>query len=88
MKRKQEIIIGIIVIIVTVIILGYILVENINKKENSIESIDTNIELDNSDEDIEWSNYEIKNLTLTESITITEEGIMNYQEKLRMVWLQ
>jgi len=36
MKRKQEIIIGIIVIIVTVIILGYILVENINKKENSI----------------------------------------------------
>ena len=75
MKRKQEIIIGIIVIIVTVIILGYILVENINKKENSIESIDTNIELDNSDEDIEWSNYEIKNLTLTESITITEEGI-------------
>ena len=88
MKRKQEIIIGIIVIIVTVIILGYILVENINKKENSIESIDTNIELDNSDEDIEWSNYEIKNFTLTESITITEEGIMNYQEKLRMVWLQ
>lgn len=88
MKRKQEIIIGIIVIIVTVIILGYILVENINKKENSIESIDTNIELDNSDEDIEWSNYEIKNLTLTESITITEEGFMNYQEKLRMVWLQ
>ena len=75
MKRKQEIIIGIIVIIVTVIILGYILVENINKKENSIESIDTNIELDNSDEDIDWSNYEIKNLTLTESITITEEGI-------------
>lgn len=75
MKRKQEIIIGIIVIIVTVIILGYILVENINKKENSIESVDTNIELDNSDEDIEWSNYEIKNLTLTESITITEEGI-------------
>lgn len=75
MKRKQEIIIGIIVIIVTVIILGYILVENINKKENSIEYIDTNIELDNSDEDIEWSNYEIKNLTLTESITITEEGI-------------
>ena len=56
MKRKQEIIIGIIVIIVTVIILGYILVENINKKENNIESIDTNIELDNSDEDIEWSN--------------------------------
>ena len=75
MKRKQEIIIGIIVIIVTVIILGYILVENINKKENSIESIDTNIELYNSDEDIEWSNYEIKNLTLTESITIAEEGI-------------
>lgn len=75
MKRKQEIIIGIIVIIVTVIILGYILVENINKKENSIESIDTNIELDNSDEDIDWSNYEIKNLTLTESITIAEEGI-------------
>ncbi len=75
MKRKQEIIIGIIVIIVTVIILGYILVENINKKENSIEYIDTNIELDNSDENIEWSNYEIKNLTLTESITITEEGI-------------
>lgn len=75
MKRKQEIIIGIIVTIVTVIILGYIQVENINKKENSIESIDTNIELDNSDEDIEWSNYEIKNLTLTESITITEEGI-------------
>lgn len=75
MKRKQEIIIGIIVIIVTVIILGYILVENINKKENSIESIDTNIELDNSDEDIDWLNYEMKNLTLTESITITEEGI-------------
>lgn len=82
MKRKQEIIIGIIVIIVTVIILGYILVENINKKENSIESIDTNIELDNSDEDIEWSNYEIKNLTLTESIAITEEGIYELSGKI------
>lgn len=83
MKRKQEIIIGIIVIIVTVIILGYILVENINKKENSIESIDTNIELDNSDEDIDWSNYEIKNLTLTESITITEEGIYELSGKIK-----
>ena len=80
MKRKQELIVGVIVVIITIVILGYMLVKNINeqkKEENNVTSIDTNIEIDNSDEEINWDKYDTKDLTLTDTITITNGGIYN-----------
>lgn len=69
---------GILLIIMVGLVL-YDLVDTrfLKKESTSVDSIDTNVELDISDEKIEWSNYENREITLTESITITESGVYN-----------
>ena len=49
-----------------------------NKPSSSTaDSIDMNINTDDGDEKIDWSNYQDKDYELTESITITDEGVYN-----------
>ena len=49
-----------------------------NKPSNSTaDSIDMNINTDDGDEKIDWSNYQDKDYELTKSITITDEGVYN-----------
>ena len=49
-----------------------------NKPSSSTaDSIDMNINTDDGDEKIDWSNYQDKDYELTKSITITDEGIYN-----------
>lgn len=50
-----------------------------NKKQssNNTEAIEMNIELDDGDEKINWDNYQNIDYPLTDSITLTEEGVYN-----------
>ena len=49
-----------------------------NKPSSSTtDSIDININTDDGDEKIDWSNYQDKDYELTKSITITDEGVYN-----------
>lgn len=51
---------------------------NDNKaSNNTTDSIDMNINTDDGDEKIDWSNYQNSEYELTKSITITNEGIYN-----------
>ena len=44
---------------------------------NTTDSIDMNIDTDDGDEKIDWSNYQDSEYELTKSITITDEGVYN-----------
>lgn len=83
MKNKKELIIYIILVILTLLTIMYLIINKTNKEKDNdiiidkITDIDTNIDLDNSDEDIKWDNYETKDVTLTDTITITTGGIYN-----------
>ena len=51
---------------------------NDNKaSNNTTDSIDMNINTDDGDEKIDWSNYQNSEYELTKSITITDEGVYN-----------
>lgn len=51
---------------------------NKDKPSNSTtDSIDMNIDTDNGDEKIDWSNYQDSEYEITKSITITEDGVYN-----------
>ena len=85
--KKTKIIVIIFWIIVTIIVIGLIAYNFLNKnnltsKTTSVNDIDTNVKLDTSDEEIEWSNYEKREIILTKSITITEAGVYNLSGKI------
>ncbi|MBQ9072011.1 MAG: carbohydrate-binding domain-containing protein [Bacilli bacterium] len=86
-KDNRKILIFIVVIVIILIIGGYFIIKNINKN-NEVEiskttnDIDTDINTDDGDEDIDWSIYTENNITLTESLTIDKEGIYNLTGKI------
>ncbi len=78
MKIKKELLYFLPILLL--IIGGYLFYQNRYRKENTnreehISEIDTDMTLDNSDTEIDWTTYTAKEIELTESITITEEGI-------------
>lgn len=83
MKNKKELIIYIILVILILLTIVYLIINKTNKENDNdiaidkITDIDTTVDLDNSDETINWDNYQTKDLTLTDSITITTGGIYN-----------
>ena len=83
MKNKKELIIYIILVILILLTIVYLIINKTNKENDNdiaidkITDIDTTVDLDNSDEAINWDNYQTKDLTLTDSITITTGGIYN-----------
>ena len=77
-KRKIIIIFVFVTLIVAVFSLYYFKnKDSLNPTSTSVSDINTNVQLDISDEKINWSNYENREIILTKSITITEEGIYN-----------
>lgn len=72
---KKKIIIVVAVIVLILCFIFFIL--NQKNKVEEVKDINVSINADNGDEKIDWSIYEVKDITLTESITITEEGIYN-----------
>lgn len=79
MKNKRKIIIVCFIFIIFIVcICCFIFTKNtIKTSTKTTDSIDSNINTDDDDEQIIWSNYENREITLTNSITITEEGIYN-----------
>lgn len=83
MKNKKELIIYIILVILILLTIVYLIINKTNREKDNdiaidkITDIDTTVDLDNSDETINWDNYQTKDLTLTDSITITTGGIYN-----------
>lgn len=72
--NKKKILISLSIVIITLIFVFICLYIN-NKLTNTSNIIDTNIIIDNSDEDIDWSNYQTNNIELKNSFTINKEGI-------------
>ncbi|MGM9876885.1 MAG: carbohydrate-binding domain-containing protein [Bacilli bacterium] len=81
MKNKKIFFIGVgtFLIIVVAGIMFYLKNNQIinNASKNTTDSIDMNINTDDGDEKIDWSNYQDTEYILTQSITITDEGIYN-----------
>lgn len=80
MKKNNIIVITILLILITIIIL---LINNLSKKNSlkgsntTVSDLDTNINLDESDEEIDWTNYQNEQIILNKSITITKSGVYN-----------
>lgn len=83
MKNKSKIlIISFIIIIFVISLIILILSKGLltptkNNNSNSLEGIDMEIDTDDGDEDIAWSNYEKREIVLDKSLTITEGGVYN-----------
>lgn len=56
--------------------------KTLKASKTSVSDIDTNVKLDTSDEEIVWADYENREVVLTKSITITEEGVYNLSGKI------
>lgn len=72
-KKKLWIVIP----IVLVIILGILLYYFYKNKNSNIIDIETSINIDTSSDDINWDNYEEKNIELSESSTIFWSSTIN-----------
>lgn len=83
---KKKIIFGIILIIVVIFSLFLFLNKNFKKEEtkNYKTTNDINIELNTLDDDaeIDWDKYQKKEINLTESIKINEEGVYYLSGKI------
>ena len=81
MKNKKEIfIISFIIIIIIVSLIIFMLHKKTLVNEidsNTLENINMEIDTDDGDEDIVWSDYEKREIVLDKSLTITEGGIYN-----------
>lgn len=75
MKYKKIYLISLIILTVSIII--YFVYRNNNVDYSKENDLNISIDLDNSDQDIDWSNYKNFDLNLSESITLTEAGIYN-----------
>lgn len=75
MEKNKKITI-VVLIIAVILILGItIYTQNRKNKISSANDIDMTINTDDGDEKIDWSIYENEEITLTDSMTITEDGI-------------
>lgn len=76
-NRKKFIIVGSFVLIVS-FCLGYYLIREKETSSNlTTNNIDSDVNTDDGDQDIVWSNYENREIVLTSSINITEAGVYN-----------
>ena len=76
MKKKIIIIILIIlVVILSTTLIFYFKNKNSNSSKKDIANIDTNIKIDNGDEDIDWDSMKTTKVTLSKSLDITKEGV-------------
>lgn len=73
MKKRK--IITIIVIIIIGLGIAFTSYYFLKSKEGTDKSIDTNVTIDNSDEDIDWDSYTSSNIELEKSIVIDKEGV-------------
>ena len=71
----------IVILIVLLLIIAGVLFFFFKNKEDSVEAtvdkIDMNVDTDDGDLQIDWSLYQIQDCNLSESLTITKEGIYN-----------
>lgn len=86
--NKNKKITMIVTMILLILLIGLVIYSWIDKntlkpKFTSVDSLDTNVTLDTSDEKIEWSDYENREITLTKSITITEAGVYNLSGEIK-----
>lgn len=83
MKKNNIIVVVILCIFIALIILLSI---NLNKKDKlnktSVDDLDTSVNLDTSDEKIDWSNYQDEEIVLSKSLTITEDGVYHLSGKI------
>ena len=83
MKNKKKLFIIAVTFLIIVIagILFYLknnkILDSNKPSRSTADSIDMNINTDDGDEKIDWSNYQDKDYELTKSITITDEGVYN-----------
>ena len=78
MKKNNIIVLVILCIFIALIILLSINLnkkDKLNKTDTSVDDLDTSVNLDTSDEKIDWSNYQDEQIVLSKSITITEDGV-------------
>ncbi len=87
MKKKKLIVIVLIVLLFVLVVGGivyYFTYENVLRSTSTtVSDIDTTVKLDTSDEDIDWSSYATSDITLTKSITITEQGVYNLSGEIK-----
>lgn len=80
-KRIFFVIVVTFLIIIIVSVLFYLknnqILDSNKLSSSTADSIDMNINTDDGDEKIDWSNYQDKDYELTKSITITDEGVYN-----------
>lgn len=83
MKNKKKFFIITVTFLIIIIagVLFYLkgnqILDNNKPSSSTADSIDMNINTDDGDEKIDWSNYQDKDYELTKSITITDEGVYN-----------
>lgn len=81
MNKKKIVTVGLSIFLllgILAVIVYYIHDKNtLQSTSTKVSDIDTEVKLDTSDETIEWSNYENREIVLTKSITITEAGVYN-----------
>ena len=76
MNKKKIVLIASIILILVIGSLGFIYFKQ--KKDsnvNDISSIDTSIDIDDGDEKVDWDSLDKKEITLSESLSITSEGV-------------
>lgn len=83
MKKKNIIIYIILLIIILIGSIYYIIHKSNSSSTLSVDNIDTEINTDDGDEKINWDKYETKDITLTESLTITKGGIYNLSGNIK-----
>lgn len=80
-KKNKIIIISIAVIFVVGLLIFYLIPKKSTSSNDgsktTTSNIDTNVNTDDGDEDIDWSKYETKEIKLNNSLNITESGIYN-----------
>lgn len=77
-KKKNIIILSIVIIVILGITIYYFNDKSkLSSTDTTVDEISTSVNLDTSDEDIDWSKYDVKDITLNDSITITESGVYN-----------
>lgn len=83
MKKNKNFFLAVVTFLIIAISFGILYLKNNQTLNNgkasnsTTDSIDMNLNTDDGDEKIDWSNYQDTEYKLTKSITITDEGIYN-----------
>lgn len=75
---KKEKLKWLFLILLIIFIVGFIYIKTIKKEEVSSSDtsiIDTTLNTDDGDEDVDWTKYDTTEVALTDSVSITKEGI-------------